>query len=630
MKYFRKESLWALLPVIGWFICYYLRLPATVQSGDSGEFVTASELLTVPHPPGYPLLIWYLKLGRSFFSIGTPFWQAAFLNSLLSLLSLSLLFFLSPKNRIMSSIAMVSLALSSVFWKFSLLPDAFALHWLIQIAILFVFLSSNFKTETSRFGWMSVLIGLGLANHQTTVFLAPLWLFQAWKVRNPRQILRFLGIGATITGSFYLSLLFFNRSHYLSWGFIENLHGVFRHFLRSDYGTFSLSASHQQPFYWEYLRLFGKHLFQEFRLFLLLLLLIGIGKVIQYKGLAFLRLADKKLLAVLCCLILYIGPFFAMFNVGPFGFGYDVFEKFMGMPLILFLTIGALSISDQEIFKFLANFLKISKPATFLIWVGLILISASSNWFTNANRMDYRSRVFIEEAALNLVQRPSPDSSKKTFVTAMSDTSLFSLHYVLGVLGANPNVSVVSPVGFETFWNRKSLLHNFANLKFSPTKSGRYFMEDFIRDNAKYYNFLVEQDINGNDFALEFHRIGRFVSNGQGISFRNPKESQITRSTDWSEIPVSNYLLYDPDLEAYSRYSHYYLARGLIAYQNRNLQQAIIEFDNGLLEVPFCQPCLENKCKILEELKELNGAYSCKMLLDRVSANYFNYYGFEN
>ena len=519
--------------------------------------------------------------------------------------------------------------MSSVFWKFSLVPDAFALHWALQISTLFAFLNPRIKNETHRFHWMNLLMGLGMSNHLTTVLLAPLWLYQAWKVKKPRSICLSTSIGFLIPALFYMSILLFDRKHYLSWGFIENLHGILRHFLRSDYGTLSLSASHQQSFFVEYLKLFAKHFYSEFLPLILLMVTLTWASFVRKKRLIPLQF-NAKHLAILCSLLLYLGPFFSLFNVGPFGFGFDVFEKFMGMPLILLLTLIIVSFNDEQIYETFFQSFKISSPVTHFIWLSLLLISATNNGLANADRMDYRNRVILEEIAKNLVLQEAPDSRKKTFVTAMSDTSLFSLYYVLGVLRANPNVYAVSPVGFETLWNRKSLQHNFPNLKFEPTKSGRYFIEDFIRDNDQHYNFLVEQNVNNSDFALEFHRVGRFVNRGQGITFKDAPQSRLLRSATWSEIPVSNYLIYDPDLEAYSRYSHYYLARGMSAYNAGKLQAAIIDFDNALLEVPYCQPCLANKCKILAELKEYHGANSCIILLNRISSEYLNYYGLGN
>jgi hypothetical protein len=609
-----------------WSLFYLPRLPVAIQGGDTPELATAAALLIVPHPPGYPLYIWLLRLGNFLLQGPSPYWESAFTTSLFSLAGMILLLFLRPDRPIVSLVLTISLALSSVFWHFSLLPDVFALHWFFIILSCFVFLTNKIKSEEQRLWWLSLVLGASFANHHTTLFLFPLWLFQIKAVRNARTILLSLGCGALISACFYLSIFLFDRNHILSWGNIENISDLWRHFTRADYGTFSLAATNHYSEYWVYQGLFWKSFFQESAFFWSALIL---GLVFQALSKRKTKppVKDPRLAAILGCFFFYTIVFFCLSNIAPRGFGHEVFKRFLGTPFVLLVIYGIARFDDSYLNRM--HFFSRNVQERFRVYFGVFLIAASliSGWYRNGLQLDFSNRRIIEELSVNYVRQKVPNPNKPTFVTAMSDSTLFALYYVLGVLKVREDFFLFNPGALHVEWYQKLIKKHFPQVNFTNidlNAEGRmYSMKDFIRDNQKEFNFLVEQDVSVPNFGLQYGVIGRFVKEGLDTEF--VRSTDLIRTVDWSSNYVPDYTEYNTELGVYSKYAHYYLAQGLKLFEKRKLKEAVESFEKGLEEVPYCLPCLANKCYILSAASS-SEHQGCFELLKKMQANYFNYY----
>ena len=152
-------------------IIYFLTLPASVQSGDTGELVTNAYYLRVSHPPGYPLWHILYHVPVKYFNLGTPFWMASLVTTLLMLISYSLLLFNFKKFETIGIVAV--LATVTVIWRYSLLPDVFALHVLFLTLVFLVFMKPHLLNKW----WMLLAISLSIAHHHTIVFVFPLFLY---------------------------------------------------------------------------------------------------------------------------------------------------------------------------------------------------------------------------------------------------------------------------------------------------------------------------------------------------------------------------------------------------------------------------------------------------------------------
>ena len=225
------------------FLLYLMTLAPDVvwahYGQDGGELVSASLMLGVAHPPGYPT---YLMLGHLFWRV-TFFDSPAFTFNLLSALNASIsvvgFYYLttilcrllhkdlrhSYLILVLSAGASLTFATSSVFWSQAVIAEVYTMNslffcFVLLLAVMNVGIrSEGHLFDTFRIGganypgatvskWIAkygvyfsgVCIGVGMGNHLTIVFLLPpilLYYFYAEGIRA-RPIFAF--IGGVLTG----------------------------------------------------------------------------------------------------------------------------------------------------------------------------------------------------------------------------------------------------------------------------------------------------------------------------------------------------------------------------------------------------------------------------------------------
>jgi 4-amino-4-deoxy-L-arabinose transferase-like glycosyltransferase len=177
----------ALLPI------YLITMPETVGSADTFEFQVVIPQMGIAHPTGYPL---YLLLGRlfTFIPVGTVAWRVNLASAVFAILAAVLLFDLARRllKRILPALlAAVFLGLTPVFWSQAIEAEVYALHAFFVAAALWLMVlmlnesaegencSADLLERPVRMDWrrlvvtLAFVIGLGLANHLTTLFLLP-------------------------------------------------------------------------------------------------------------------------------------------------------------------------------------------------------------------------------------------------------------------------------------------------------------------------------------------------------------------------------------------------------------------------------------------------------------------------
>jgi len=158
--------------VVGMFLlafAFYLHGAApTVTTGDSGEFITAARTLAIPHPPAFPsytltahvfseLLPWGNAAYRvNLFSSACAALCAALLVAFLIEQGLALPYALLAGGLILQAPQMITIASTT---------EVFALHLALSLGVL---VTASHRPHVSLF-----LLGLGFANHQTILLLAP-------------------------------------------------------------------------------------------------------------------------------------------------------------------------------------------------------------------------------------------------------------------------------------------------------------------------------------------------------------------------------------------------------------------------------------------------------------------------
>jgi hypothetical protein len=171
----------ALLPV------YLATMSHAVGAADTFEFQVVAPQLGIAHPTGYPL---YLILGKLFslLPVGTTAWRLNFASAVYAVLAAIVVFRLALElvGRPLSALlGAVALGLVPAFWSQAIIAEVYTLHALIVAAALWLMIrltaggrpttgderptTGDRKTMVA----LAFVLGLGLTNHLTTVFLLP-------------------------------------------------------------------------------------------------------------------------------------------------------------------------------------------------------------------------------------------------------------------------------------------------------------------------------------------------------------------------------------------------------------------------------------------------------------------------
>ncbi len=197
----------ALLPV------YLFTMSASVGAADTFEFQVVTPQLGIVHPTGYPL---YLLLGKLFtlLPVGTLAWRLNLASAVYALAAMSMLYFLIQRmlrHPLPAILGTAVTGLSLTFWSQAIIAEVYALHALIVMVALYLMAEigdwrpvlstaegleiGNWQLEIGdwRLGdspphpltpasappspahvyALAFTLGLGMANHITTLFLLP-------------------------------------------------------------------------------------------------------------------------------------------------------------------------------------------------------------------------------------------------------------------------------------------------------------------------------------------------------------------------------------------------------------------------------------------------------------------------
>ena len=246
-------------------VVFTLTLCPSVPGGDAGELITCACNAGIPHPPGYPTL---LILGRFVLTIlpfGTPAWKMNFLSAVCSATAALFIYLtaldMTRASRAAAGTAALSWAFSPLIWEYSVTAEVFSLNNCMTSIFLFIYGRNCLEREkeaafgvgdschTSRFYLRcgAFMVGLGLTNqHTLSLFAIPLILMVVCQ-EIERLSIAWIGL---VTFDFlcgmspYLLLVIQSVTPPIfSWGNLASVDGFLTHFLRSEYGTFSLAPS---------------------------------------------------------------------------------------------------------------------------------------------------------------------------------------------------------------------------------------------------------------------------------------------------------------------------------------------------------------------------------------------------
>lgn len=645
----------------------YLRcLPFTVQYGDTGELVADAYLYQIPHPSGYPL---FINLYFSFLHAwpwGSVFFKGALLTSLLSLgtlalISLPMVGTKQTMTRYFAIAVSLCLGFSKIFWRYSVLPDVFALQSLLIAGILWFYI--NEKKNSAL--WATLIFSLGLANHLTILALTPvlmhLWL-RSWK--RDKRMMRVSFIRTCLAGFaflmiLYASLLEMHPESFYSWGRIQGVSDVLKHFLREDYGRTreplatwleflpirdANASDPAQPgtqfaqelqtgarlilepsareflFYGEnFLRQTAFDLGSVLVFIIAMLLLAGAQPKAQ---------RDIRTWVLLGITLVYCYGIFSLLKINPQPDSLIVVERFFILPqLVLCFTAILIFRSAEE------NLPQLKRLIQCFLFFPLLSGFFEMNRYAQA--LNYSDNTIVEDYAFNWL-RTIP-AQEHALVLTQNDTQYFSLRYVQQIFGRNPEARVLSPQLLFHPWYAEKLQLSDPTFVFDTQKISRSLQmnlkTDFFEPNQKNH-FIYSSRIYGNEdqYHLIWSVLGRRLTEGQGSEFSTLTESSsepllLRSGLEAIRTPDQEY---DPARSVYSEYSDPILARGVALMKSHDLPRAEEAFLAALERVPYCIPALKNYCllKTLEVQKNevKTDTLPCATALKWIESSQLNYY----
>ncbi|MCX7956819.1 MAG: DUF2723 domain-containing protein [Endomicrobia bacterium] len=382
-----------ILTCIVFLILLYICSPS-VNSGDSGEFITTSCTLGVAHSPGYPL---YSLIGKFFSNIllfGNYAYRINVMNIIFSVLILSFFVYflvdLYNKDRqrvIFSYFLFLTFIFSESYLRNTVQTEVFVLNIFMALVILYLLWKMLENSNLNMLLLLFFIFGLAMGNHHTIVFLVPSLLLIFNKIFSLKKIL--LSLLFFILGfSIYLVLpLRSSKNPYFDWGNTEKINNLYKVITRKDYGTFQLTV--ESPLKYS----FGNILNQTKRFFtkeikdlsILLFIFILASSVVLF-------LQNRRLLFMLICPYFLSGVFFVCLSNLPFGELYEgilerfyIFPNFIGILIVVFAT--------KYINKNVLRFLFI-----------LVTINFIYNMFKNTKLCDYRNYYLNYDYGINILR----------------------------------------------------------------------------------------------------------------------------------------------------------------------------------------------------------------------------------
>jgi len=205
----KPASWWPAVGVAGAALAVYV---ATLAPGltlehngaDGGDLIAAARTLGIPHPSGYPtytLLAWlasHLPLGTIAYRVNLLSALCASLAAGLTCLNAQILLAGSRHRLAVSAATGLIFAFSPLLWSQAVIAEVYALLALFSALLLWLVLTwrqspaaSGPACEGDRHGggdvplWLAgFVLGIGLGNHLTLIFMAPAMLVLLWPERR--------------------------------------------------------------------------------------------------------------------------------------------------------------------------------------------------------------------------------------------------------------------------------------------------------------------------------------------------------------------------------------------------------------------------------------------------------------
>ncbi|MCB1176208.1 MAG: DUF2723 domain-containing protein, partial [Leptospiraceae bacterium] len=423
------------------FLFYLYHAPTTVQDGDSGELVTNAFIFGVPHPPGFPLFIWIYGIFELIFPFGTVYFKASLLTIFFSISSIFLLNKISEdRNKFITIGILLTFATSRIFWRYSIIPDAYMLNSFLIICISYIYFKKipNYKNA----GIINLLFFLGLTNHQTIILLLPIVLYYSYKSVNFKKIPFVFILPVPIFILLYFSLFLMNDKEPITWNYIRSIPDLIHHITRADYGRFVLVANKPREHYFEVIVFFGKTIFNDFGILFLSIPFVFLFLKRNYKNIS------VRTYLYASILIFHLAVVMQGFNIEPYKEHTETLSKHFLLPILLLIILAS---------RFpWSNYINPKWKAGILFFP--IILGNFTNYYELNN---YRKNTIIEDYSRNLLLSVE---EKNSVLIVTGDSIWFSLAYLQTVEKINPNIAILKPNMLSGKWVLQKINDKHPNL----------------------------------------------------------------------------------------------------------------------------------------------------------------------
>lgn len=590
-------------------VLYVVRLPTTVQFGDTAELVMAAVGRFNAHPPGYPLWVWFQEAFISAVPVSTEYWRASFASALFSLAAYVLLW-LHLKRGALAFGLVATLAFSRVVWRYSLLPDVFSLHVLFSAIVLYLY----FQEGRKRWHGPALVFSFCLAfsHHLTIVFLTPVVWHVMWRDRKNAWIWIGLVAGSLVSAALYLSMQIRNPESLYSWGEITSFRAVVDHFLRKDYGTFQLVGTNEEGSLLANFAALGRTLVES----LWALGLIAIAAVAGAIKSGLRRHFDRYDLFAFVSLVLYGFVFLGLSNTPLDGYRIEVIERFF-----IFIEVIACFWLGRFALKILAD----RPPMMKQVAAGLLAVAAVANFVCFEGYNDFSRNHLVDEYLRNFFAEAPTD--KKTVLVTATDTRYFGARFAQTVLGVRPDVVVTSPKALIFAWAAKKFVAA-SGLSFDAGKVLRTqhldITSDLILPNIDRAVFLSLYPLNEpTRYKITLLPIGRWIEKGTGsglleTSLPHPLTKEKVAGI---EAPLHRY---DVHRDLTMDYLNYRLSFAKIVAEHGQVERAlrsIVEFREIM---PYARTLARAECDLRAMLGQPN-LETCRAEQARIEKTTYHY-----
>ena len=578
---------------------YLFTLAPTIGFRDSGDMVTASYLLGISHPSGFPL---YMLTGKAFSFI--PVSEIAvrynLLSALFGALSVMLVFFSVKSFAKSASAALIVsavLAFSGTFWVYSSFAEKYSLY--AFFAALLIWFAVNFKDK-----YLPLIIftlGLALTHHLAiiAVFIPMLYLMSVAgkKCNNPvRWLILTLLFFLPLCLYFYLPLR--ASSTPLNWGTPDTLKKIIDHISANDYRYAMFTASPVSIFEKLYLHLV-KNYINEFTLAGFMLLVLGFWRL--YK--------EKLQLGIFLLGVIAVNTFlFVNYNiVDPQNIATYYFSSFVSAAVVM-------GVGLKWLFDFTGRYKK--------YMVAGFSVFALSFLPANYTKVDLKNYTADFDFGTNILKTVE----KGSVVIVDGDLPIFSLWYNEYAFGYDRNIEIIagnrlelSSFIKENFGKKKIYLDYFPlesvewkeyevipfGMMFRPEKRGLHSVYDKVKTDALWcsYRGLSRSGLDKSSPGYEREKM-TFDHYAWALTAQGEFYAKNGFNSDALEM-------FEKALKIYPQYMEARIGIAKIAEKNKRVYQAK-EYYDSVLSLNGCatgKNLIDSKSRVAEYLRLKSIAY---------------------